>query len=81
MSATHAPKNVKNIPTWNIANCVPKYVEDVLKNVVKWLAKASDKYVHKFGYSSQYVYPSLFVSMRLAKDMPNQQQILIIDKK
>jgi hypothetical protein len=29
-------KNVKNIPTWNTANCVLKHVEDALKNVVKW---------------------------------------------
>ncbi|HEY6882567.1 MAG TPA: hypothetical protein VI278_00845, partial [Nitrososphaeraceae archaeon] len=35
ISAMNVLKNVKNIPTWNTADCVLRHVEDVLKNVIK----------------------------------------------
>ena len=36
---THALKSVKNINTWNTANCVHKHVGHVLRNVVIWRGK------------------------------------------
>jgi ABC-type proline/glycine betaine transport system permease subunit len=35
----HVLRNVKNISIWNIVNYVHKHVEDVQKNVVRWLDK------------------------------------------
>jgi hypothetical protein len=38
-------RSVKNISIWNIVNYVHKHVEDVPKNVVRWLAKQKIKKV------------------------------------
>jgi hemerythrin len=35
----HVHKNVKSIKKWNTASSALKYVEDLLKNVAKWLDK------------------------------------------
>jgi hypothetical protein len=63
-------RSVKNISVWNIVNYVHKHVEDVQKNVVRWLAKQKIK---KVGYdqhinSFSFPYFAVFVLSVYSRD-------------